>query len=601
MALSPLQLNVSVGLLQNQGIKVNANLLTIMNQYTSTPLIAPLLTTMSVGGSGILSNATIRSLEILGTGICPALADSTPNIQIPLSKAGFTGVIKSTANVYLGSGNLALFTEAFTAAQAYVQQSNDYIGAAGETVTVVSPVFTNMNDINTGGISNITSNPEALGNDLLNLGYLINPADLENWGSPLALVQQLVNLTGIVPPPLQIAFITLGIDQRVVDDLTNPSTSVTDTIQRTMYTAMQHITGNSLQQILQLADVKTTGIKNVADLLNPMKILPTSYQTLSVPTAVGFLPIYINTSGSVNPILNSIMPGYAVRSTDPGYQMTATDQMTFMTNNGFAVANKALALSLLQITGVVNLDLPELALAIKNIQVITQPLVNSLSTPVPGVQVIANQLAPGGTGPDLGAGNTLVISDIIGLPAGYQITPQFANTVSNLLQIDTGSLTTVYATMKDTVTGVYGNPYGQVVIPGWGTFPSAESAVSSALIPAAQTQINNIVNQYPEPVANLNMNWNTMGNEYLKEIRLQQLCGIDWATGEIPTAATVLAFVTNLPFDGTDVVKGGANDYLTAVADTTILSGQALVGVLQQGINDAAMSGVGLVTGSAGS
>lgn len=67
-----------------------------------------------------------------------------------------------------------------------------------------------------------------------------------------------------------------------------------------MYEAMTQVTGEPLAQILQVLNVTTPNITTMADLLNPYKLFPNSFQTLTVPTMNGPRAIYVNSSGSVN-------------------------------------------------------------------------------------------------------------------------------------------------------------------------------------------------------------------------------------------------------------------------------------------------------------
>jgi hypothetical protein len=78
--------------------------------------------------------------------------------------------------------------------------------------------------------------------------------------------------------------------------------------QRLIYIAMTQITGTELQQILSLLRVTTAGLTTMADLLNPVKTFPRSYNTLTAPTANGLRGIYINSSGAVNTRLETELP-----------------------------------------------------------------------------------------------------------------------------------------------------------------------------------------------------------------------------------------------------------------------------------------------------
>jgi hypothetical protein len=108
--------------------------------------------------------------------------------------------------------------------------------------------------------------------------------------------------------------VAVGIPVDVVLNLTNPAVSVTDSIQRLMYTAMTQITGQALDQILSVMGVTTEGITNMADLLNPVKLFPNSFESLTVTTKFGTRGIYVDSSGSVNQSLVTQLPQYVVRT-----------------------------------------------------------------------------------------------------------------------------------------------------------------------------------------------------------------------------------------------------------------------------------------------
>lgn len=71
---------------------------------------------------------------------------------------------------------------------------------------------------------------------------------------------------------------------------------------------MTTVTGNDLAQILKILRVTTPGIITMADLLNPYKLFPRSYITLTAPTASGLRGIYTDTAGSVNSNLATSLP-----------------------------------------------------------------------------------------------------------------------------------------------------------------------------------------------------------------------------------------------------------------------------------------------------
>lgn len=312
-SLTALQLDVAAGLLQNQGIGISSNLTSAISSYENTALIAPLLSTISVGNTGnILSANVVNSIKTLAANTCAALSDSVPTAYSSLGQQ-MTAVILAEAAADICSNNVSKLTQAVNQAEAYTTQTSTFINSAVNSQTYLADTFTSMNSMITGSVSSVNLATNAFGTDLKNLGRLINLANLSNFGSPLALVQQLYSISGTIPT-LSTAFINAGISTDIVLNLASPTVSVVDSVQRLMYQAMTQITGNDLTQVLTVFGVTTVGITNMADLLNPLKLFPNSYQSLLAPTANGPVAIYINSSGSVNTALTTQLPPYVVSS-----------------------------------------------------------------------------------------------------------------------------------------------------------------------------------------------------------------------------------------------------------------------------------------------
>ena len=313
--LTALQLDASPGLLQNTGLSANLALTTALAVYNNTALIAPYLSTLANASSANLSSGTISTLETLAANTCPALADSVPAGYASLSVGTtlFTGLIATTAATYMGNGDLTKFVQALNQAQSYADQASIFVNTAVNSQTYLADTFTTMNNMITGDITEVNLATQPFGTDLANLGRLINLANLGDFGSPLGLVQQIYSVTGSIPS-VSIAFVSAGVPLEVVLNLSDPTVSVVDSIQRLMYTAMTQITGTALDQILTVMGVTTVGIATMADLLNPVKLFPNSFQSLTVPTKYGSRGIYTNSSGSANQNLLTELPEYVMSS-----------------------------------------------------------------------------------------------------------------------------------------------------------------------------------------------------------------------------------------------------------------------------------------------
>jgi hypothetical protein len=103
-----------------------------------------------------------------------------------------------------------------------------------------------------------------------------------------------------------------GISTETINSLKDKNVEWQDTQQYLAYRAMLTVTGDDLQQVLDILDVTTTGIETMADLLNPVKLFPRSFTTFQAPTSIGAQPIYVNNSGTVNSTLETTLPDYMI-------------------------------------------------------------------------------------------------------------------------------------------------------------------------------------------------------------------------------------------------------------------------------------------------
>jgi hypothetical protein len=172
-----------------------------------------------------------------------------------------------------------------------------------------------MNSLITGNLSDVNLAMPAFGQDLENLGLAIDLNNLGNLGSPVALLQQIVSLAGLLPS-LSFALVLSGIDVNTVASLASPDYSVTDTVNKKIYKAFELIntedTAEPLNQILRILRVTTSNIQSLADLLNPVKMFPNSFATLTVRTPNGLRSVYLNTAGTVNSDLITQLPKYVI-------------------------------------------------------------------------------------------------------------------------------------------------------------------------------------------------------------------------------------------------------------------------------------------------
>lgn len=302
--LSSVNLIAGAGILGNVGgvpIDANADLSNAISSYSSVEVVSRFL---AIAESGYVNQNIVASTF-------PALTDAVPTaFQSSLGNATLTSTIQSLNDQILGNGDLGKFEQVFSSAQALVSQTNQLIKTTLNANAVTNTTgFTTQDNLSTGGISSVSQAFAAFGADLAQLGFLIDLNNLNNLGNPDTILRQIASVASTTPA-LNTALLNVGIPAELVDDPLNAI--YTDQQQALAYQAMTQITGTELKQILSLLRITTPGITTMADLLNPVKIFPRSYNTLTAPTANGLRGIYINSAGAVNSRLETELPSSVI-------------------------------------------------------------------------------------------------------------------------------------------------------------------------------------------------------------------------------------------------------------------------------------------------
>lgn len=632
---TPLQLTAAAALLNNQGIMpLPAALTTALNTINATTLYTNFLTAVATYVTQSFANAsTLQLLLTIGAGNCPALGNSVPAAYTNLpyvvtdldgntqSPYGFTGLIDQTGNAYLGDGDSGRFCQGFMAVQGYISLVNQYINSAVNVQTYLGPTFTNMDALITNNLSNVNPDLGSFGQDLYQQGQLWNLAVPTAYGTPAGLLQQLASvgrLRGGFFGNLQTALIAQGLTAADIQQLIRGQEQLTstefNTLQLLAYRAMLLVTGDSLDQILSILDVTLPNINNMADLLNPVKTFPLSYSTLQVPAGTTWQPIY-NPGTSVNlaiaPLVNAVLP--AASGCDELAKVIPPDQ---------AVANRAIQVSLEQITGLPLTTLPALAETVQSLAAepwdpdttyLANEVVNAGSPVLTVYQ--AQQDVPVGT--DITDTNYWLpttlggISTLAGLPLlQAQPTP-----------VDL-SVTTYFDTQQATGSGVNGtvttcdvlgtaidyNNFAVTLGTATANINSLQTAGALAALNTAYTNIAGAVSDaavltqisnanaavaaivanvtYASQVAALNTAWNTIAAALSQEKTYQTRASLNYFILPTGDQTSVMTFVQQLPQYGLEVADCEAADFLEQIADTTILGGQAIVGVMRESRNN---------------
>lgn len=326
--------NPSIG----ASLDVSGNLVTVLTNYESLAVIQQFTDILTAAQGNIITANTRATLQTVAANVLPALSNAIPadyasdldtvapggiyeEYVANVFVGGLSGLINDMADNIMGAGDLTRFAQIYTAAEGYAGQANQFINSnlnVGTISSTFGPQNGGMDSVITGGFNQVTEAFGAFGQDLQNLGNLINLRSLDSLGSPAALVKQVIDLGGLLPSMTNLLR-QAGLDAGQISSLAAGSLGgITDSANKLIYQGMTQITGDSLAQICAILGVTlpvgrtstrsptanpastVNTINTMADLLNPVKIFPNSFATLTMPTPDGLRAIYATPAGAIN-------------------------------------------------------------------------------------------------------------------------------------------------------------------------------------------------------------------------------------------------------------------------------------------------------------
>jgi hypothetical protein len=286
-----------------------------------------------------------------------------------VGNAGYATTITTAASTYLGSGDFGKFAQAFGAAQGYIALTNNVILSAVNvnSTDYLGPTFTNMNNLITADIAQVNLAFPAFGADLALCGDLFAFDTIDIFGTPAALLNQLArqgNMLNGSTPCVTTALNAQGLTDQEISDLVNINVqslfnpngltqNAFDTLQKRAYPAMCNVTGDCLTEVLAILNCTLPNINSMCELLNPVKIFPTSYSSLTLPTPNGPVLIY-DTTGAVNSAIEPILNSGTISP-------TGCDDLSKIIPPAQAQANRALQIAFQQVKGITGTTAPQLA------------------------------------------------------------------------------------------------------------------------------------------------------------------------------------------------------------------------------------------------
>lgn len=328
---TPMGVNALSSLLQNTGFNINSGVSTYVGtshtnaSYTPGTIVTATVLNSLVNAINLaysklpttITPTVYNNLISIGSTTIPALGDSkpatytftgyvnngdpdrndpTPGVSWspyddtnPVTQWGFIRLYALQAwNEFNWNGSSTAtsvvykdFISSFSNCDSFLTYTNKTINTLNNAPKFLKGTYSNMDDLMTSDVAGVSLATKAFGQDLIATGKAIDLSKLDVFGLPSVLLRTIKRYHANTQS-LSLALLSSGLTVNEIDKIFS-GTTPTKLQEQQIYSAFLLIVGVDLADILIPLNCKTSGLTSLADLLNPIKLFPTSYQTLTVP------------------------------------------------------------------------------------------------------------------------------------------------------------------------------------------------------------------------------------------------------------------------------------------------------------------------------
>jgi hypothetical protein len=580
---TPLTVNVLSSFLVDAGLQVNPTAAGFMGSSTSLSNYTPgsLCTNTCLGTlasvirlaytkmqANELSSSLYNSLITLGSQSIPALGNSKPSTYTrtysgELASYGFLRLFPYQAykEFYINSGKYSDFLSTFLACESFAQSQNTFISAMNNSKGYLDGSYSNMNDLISSDITGVSLSTLYWGQDLIATGKAINLATIDKFGEPVHLLRTIndnrANSTG-----LNIALLAAGMTSTELEAIFNGKEPTIEQ-QRMMYGCFNIVMGDDLQDILTPLNVQTPGLNSLADLLNPKKLFPNSYQTLTYPE----YNISPKPTNSKTYYLTYKDGEVDVKNASIGFRLTN------ILPTDISYACDAFSMAMMQIKNIKSMNVEKFSQVVANLESVTDLQVNGTSQPTDST-LVKNAL------PMLAKGSntdgTYNMCDFFGSMTDLHY--DWATLQTNISKIQTVTLGLAYTNMLTLLSAPSNDSY----------------ATLQNLINQANTEIGTILNNN-SLAAQVNTLYNTFGTYLQKEQDARDLALTSDLSTLVTNPITTTSFISNIGSLSAQTELKGPARVLESIANTNTIGGKSLNASMREARNAMKLSLTGAV------
>jgi hypothetical protein len=589
--LSPLSINVMTSLLSGQGLAINSGTAQYMGsstgvaQYTkgsviSSTVLDNLVSAIRLAYTQVgtnISQSVYDSLISIGASTVPALGNSKPTTYTPTytgeaTSYGFLRTLPLQAHTVFTYGNsYAAFVNSFMMAHGFAQQSNKTIASLINSKDYLSGVYSNMDDLITGDITGVSLATTYWGQDLIATGRAIDLTKIATFGNPHDLLVTLATGNSITKA-VNIALVAAGLTTTEINQLVSGATVATVDQQRKIYSAFTIVMGNDLSEVVIPLNVQIpvrtvpsgSGLDSLADLLNPRKLFPTSYVTLTVPR--------YNTTGQPT---NSKIYHLLYNNTGINSQLAEFGygkNLMGIIPDDVAAACGAFSASMQQIKNISSMNIEKFAQVVTHLEPTTAlPLVNGTNIPVEatGINAVLSAIGKGTS-----ANGMYSMYDFFGTMTGLNYPLDAVQKL--IIELQSDALVKIYNDILEEVS----------------SFVNHDTNLTT-LIAQANAEIAAIFSNKRAQAAVINELWSNIGKLISNEIAARTEAIPD-AINVLSNNASIYSFVDNITGVYAEETEGKrAANVLESICDLTTIGGQSIVAAMRETRNAKRLGFVG--------
>jgi hypothetical protein len=478
------------------------------------------------------------------------------------------------------------FLNSFTTCSAFMENNNASVNTMASAPTFLKNTYSNVNDLITADITGINLATSAFGKDLINTGKVIDLTKIDKFGLPSTLLTT-INKYNAFTSSLAYALLSAGLSSNDVSSILTGNLIPSKLQEQQIYGAFSVITGKDLESILIPLNCATKGITSLIDLLNLQKLLPNSYNSLTVPVynskpgptnAKTYYQIFTN-SGINSQLSNpEVIKAIGVYGIDPtsslpinvgtNYQVQPVGFGAYSRGavpDDISISTGAFSFAIQQVPNIKNVPIEKFAQVVFNIEtVIGLPLVGGTDVPT------NTSLAAGGiTQMAYGSGpyGKYTMSDFCGCMTGLPY--QWTDIKNYIQQLQTTTLTSIYINIYNTIISA------SVDV----------SATVQSYIDSANAEIASILASKPNIARQLNRVWDITGTQLTLEQRARDMAllpvAVPKSVRNTTYPGTIVSFVNAVQEYAKKTQPHMQAQTLEAIADQSIAGGQSLIALMR--------------------